>query len=76
MQHVAMSRSLVFWPGEWPGDVDGFGEEDVMPCGHILWLRRASVSVLEVGAKLHVARVLGRVLELAPESGPVPQVRF
>ena len=47
-----------------------------MPCGHILRLRRASVSVLKAGAKFRIARVLSRMLELAPESGPVPQVRF
>jgi hypothetical protein len=47
-----------------------------MPCGHILRLRRASVSVLKAGAKFHIARVLSRMLELAPEGGPVSQVRF
>ena len=47
-----------------------------MLCEHILWLRRASVSVLKAGAKFHIARVLSRMLELAPEGGPVSQVRF
>ena len=47
-----------------------------MPCGHILRLRRASVSVLKAGAKFHVTRVLRRMLELVPECCPVSQVRF
>jgi hypothetical protein len=47
-----------------------------MPCGHILQLRRSSVSVPKAGAKFHIARVLSRMLELAPEGGSVSQVRL
>ena len=79
MDHIIGLKSLfiiLLRPGEWAGDVGGFGEEDVMPCGHILWLRRASISDMEAGAKFRVTRVLRRVLELAPECCPVSQVRF
>jgi hypothetical protein len=76
MQHVATGRCLVFWPGEWAGDVDVLGKEDVVPCGHILLSRQASVGGLKAGAKFRVTQVQLRMLELAPECCPVSQVRF
>jgi hypothetical protein len=47
-----------------------------MPCGHILFLRQASVGGLKAGSKFRVTRVLLRMLELVPECCPVSKMRF
>jgi len=51
VQHVVVSRSLVFCPGERASDHDVFGEENVVPRGGVVLCRLPSVYCLVLGAE-------------------------